>query len=314
MNLKNIILNFYITIIFYSKRDIKRGEYMKVYLNGKFVDKEDAKISIYDHGLLYGDGVFEGIRAYDGVIFKLREHIDRLYDSARSILLEIPLSKEEMERVVVETVRVNNLRDAYIRLVVTRGIGDLGLDPRKCSNPTVFCIAEPMNPLLGESGIRVITSSIRRLPVDVLNPAVKSLNYLNSILAKIQANYAGVDEAFLLDSEGYVVEGTGDNIFVVKNGIIKTPPVASSILRGITRDTVIDIARELGYTVVEERLTLHELYVADEVFITGTAAEVVPVVEIDGRVINNGKTGKITRRLKEEFDRVKRILGTRVYD
>ena len=287
---------------------------MKVYLNGKFVEKEEAKISVYDHGLLYGDGVFEGIRVYDGVIFKLKEHIDRLYDSAKSILLEIPLSKEEMEEVVVETVRVNKLRDAYIRLVVTRGIGDLGLDPQKCSNPSVFCIAEPMSPLLGESGIRVITSSIRRLPVDVLNPAVKSLNYLNSILAKIQANYAGVDEAFLLDTEGYVVEGTGDNIFLVKKGVIKTPPVSSSILRGITRDTVIDIARDLGYEVVEDRVTLHELYVADEVFITGTAAELVPVVEIDGRVINEGKIGEVTKRLKREFDRVKRILGRRVYD
>ena len=287
---------------------------MKVYLNGKFVEKEEAKISVYDHGLLYGDGVFEGIRAYDGVIFKLKEHIDRLYDSAKSILLEIPLSKEEMEEVVVETVRVNKLRDAYIRLVVTRGIGDLGLDPQKCSNPSVFCIAEPMSPLLGESGIRVITSSIRRLPVDVLNPAVKSLNYLNSILAKIQANYAGVDEAFLLDTEGYVVEGTGDNIFLVKKGVIKTPPVSSSILRGITRDTVIEIARDLGYEVVEDRVTLHELYVADEVFITGTAAELVPVIEIDGRVINEGKIGEVTKRLKREFDRVKRILGRRVYD
>ena len=219
-----------------------------------------------------------------------------------------------MEEVVVETVRVNKLRDAYIRLVVTRGIGDLGLDPQKCSNPSIFCIAEPMSPLLGESGIRVITSSIRRLPVDVLNPAVKSLNYLNSILAKIQANYAGVDEAFLLDTEGYVVEGTGDNIFLVKKGVIKTPPVSSSILRGITRDTVIDIARDLGYEVVEDRVTLHELYVADEVFITGTAAELVPVVEIDGRVINEGKIGEVTKRLKREFDRVKRILGRRVYD
>ncbi|HID47594.1 MAG TPA: branched-chain-amino-acid transaminase [Methanothermococcus okinawensis] len=286
---------------------------MKVYLNGKFVDKEDAKISIYDHGLLYGDGVFEGIRAYDGVIFKLKEHIDRLYDSAKSILLEIPLSKEEMEEVVVETVRINKLRDAYIRLVVTRGVGDLGLDPQKCSNPSIFCIAEPMNPLLGESGIRVITSSIRRLPVDVLNPAVKSLNYLNSILAKIQANYAGVDEAFLLDTEGYVVEGTGDNIFVVKDGIIRTPPVSSSILRGITRDTVIDIARELGYTVLEDRITLHQLYVADEVFITGTAAEIVPVVEIDGRIINEGKIGEITKRLKKEFDSIKKVLGRKIY-
>ena len=193
---------------------------MKIYLNGEFVEKEDAKISVYDHGLLYGDGIFEGIRAYDGVVFKLKEHIDRLYDSAKSIILEIPMSKEEMEKVVVDTIKVNNLKDAYIRLVITRGVGDLGLDPKKCPNPTIFCIAEPMNPLLGEDGIRVITSSVRRLPVDVLNPAVKSLNYLNSILAKIQANYAGVHEAFLLDSEGYVAEGTGDNIFVVKNGLI----------------------------------------------------------------------------------------------
>jgi branched-chain amino acid aminotransferase len=287
---------------------------MKIYLNGKFVDKEDAKISVYDHGLLYGDGVFEGIRAYDGVVFKLKEHIDRLYDSAKSITLEIPMSKEEMEKVVIETLRVNNLKDAYIRLVVTRGVGDLGLDPRKCKSPTIFCIAEPMNPLLGEDGIRVITASVRRLPVDVLNPAVKSLNYLNSILAKIQANYAGVDEAFLLDAEGYVAEGTGDNIFVVKNGVIKTPPVSSSVLRGITRDTVIDLAREMGYEVVEERLTLHELYVADEVFITGTAAEIVPVVEIDGRKINDGKTGEITKKLREKFKEIRTKLGTKIYE
>ena len=287
---------------------------MKIYLNGEFVEKEDAKISVYDHGLLYGDGIFEGIRAYDGVVFKLKEHIDRLYDSAKSIILEIPMSKEEMEKVVVDTVKVNNLKDAYIRLVITRGVGDLGLDPRKCPKPTIFCIAEPMNPLLGEDGIRVITSSIRRLPVDVLNPAVKSLNYLNSILAKIQANYAGVHEAFLLDSEGYVAEGTGDNIFVVKNGIIKTPPVSSSVLRGITRDTVIDLAKELGYTVVEERLTLHELYVADELFITGTAAELVPVVEIDGRVINNGEIGEITKKLSEEFKKIRKVMGTKVYE
>lgn len=286
---------------------------MKIYLNGKFVEKEDAKISVYDHGVLYGDGVFEGIRVYDGVVFKLKEHIDRLYDSAKSILLEIPLSKEEMEDVVVETLKVNNLRDAYIRLVITRGIGDLGLDPRKALEPTIFCIAEPMNPLLGNDGIRVITSSIRRLPVDVVNPAVKSLNYLNSILAKIQANYAGVDEAFLLDSEGYVAEGTGDNIFVIKNGVIKTPPVSSSVLRGITRDTIIDLAKELGYAILEERLTLHELYVADEIFITGTAAEVVPVVEIDGRKINNGEIGEVTKTLAEKFESIRTKLGRKIY-
>jgi len=287
---------------------------MKIYLNGEFVEKEDAKISVYDHGLLYGDGIFEGIRAYDGVVFKLKEHIDRLYDSAKSIILDIPMTKEEMEKVVVDTIKVNNLKDAYIRLVITRGVGDLGLDPKKCPKPTIFCIAEPMNPLLGEDGIRVITSSIRRLPVDVLKTAVKSLNYLNSILAKIQANYAGVHEAFLLDSEGYVAEGTGDNIFVSKNGVIKTPPLSSSVLKGITRDTVIDLAKKLGYNVVEERLTLHELYVADELFITGTAAELVPVVEIDGRKINNGETGEITKKLSEEFKKIRKIMGTKVYE
>jgi branched-chain amino acid aminotransferase len=287
---------------------------MKIYLNGKFVDEKDAKVSVFDHGLLYGDGVFEGIRAYDGVVFMLKEHIDRLYDSAKSICIDIPLTKEEMINVVLETLRVNNLRDAYIRLVVTRGIGDLGLDPRKCGKPTIFCIAVPMPPLLGEDGIRVITVSVRRLPVDVLNPAVKSLNYLNSVLAKIQANYAGVDEAFLLDDKGFVVEGTGDNIFIVKNGVLKTPPVYQSILKGITRDVVIKLAKEEGIEVVEEPLTLHDLYTADELFITGTAAEIVPVFEIDGRVINDKKVGEITKKLREKFKEIRTKLGIKVYD
>ena len=287
---------------------------MKIYLNGKFVDEKDAKVSVFDHGLLYGDGVFEGIRAYDGVVFMLKEHIDRLYDSAKSICIDIPLTKEEMINVVLETLRVNNLRDAYIRLVVTRGIGDLGLDPRKCGKPTIFCIAVPMPPLLGEDGIRVITVSVRRLPVDVLNPAVKSLNYLNSVLAKIQANYAGVDEAFLLDDKGFVVEGTGDNIFTVKNGVLKTPPVYQSILKGITRDVVIKLAKEEGIEVVEEPLTLHDLYTADELFITGTAAEIVPVFEIDGRVINDKKVGEITKKLREKFKEIRTKLGIKVYD
>jgi branched-chain amino acid aminotransferase len=199
-------------------------------------------------------------------------------------------------------------------LVVTRGVGDLGLDPRKCGEPTIFCIAVPMPPLLGEDGIRVITVSVRRLPVDVLNPAVKSLNYLNSVLAKIQANYAGVDEAFLLDDKGFVVEGTGDNIFIVKNGVLKTPPVYQSILKGITRDVVIKLAKEEGIEVVEEPLTLHDLYTADELFITGTAAEIVPVFEIDGRVINNKKVGEITKKLKEKFKEIRTKLGIKVYD
>ncbi len=285
---------------------------MKIYLNGKFVDKEDAKISVFDHGLLYGDGVFEGIRAYDGVVFMLKEHIDRLYDSAKSICLDIPLTKEEMINVVLETLRVNKLRDAYIRLVVTRGVGDLGLDPRKCEKPTIFCITVPMPPLLGEDGIRAITVSVRRLPVDVLNPAVKSLNYLNSVLAKIQANYAGVDEAFLLDDKGFVVEGTGDNIFIVKNGVLKTPPVYSSILKGITRDVVIKLAKEEGIEVVEEPLTLHDIYTADELFITGTAAEIVPVFEVDGRVINDRKVGEITKKLREKFKEIRTKWGIKV--
>jgi len=287
---------------------------MKIYLNGEFVEKEQAKISVYDHGLLYGDGVFEGIRVYDGVIFKLKEHIDRLFDSATSLQIDIQTSKEEISKIVIDTIRINGLQDAYIRLVITRGVGDLGLDPRKCPKPTIFCIAEPMNPLLGEDGIKVITSSIRRLPVDVLNPAVKSLNYLNSILAKIQANYAGCDEAFLLDSEGYVAEGTGDNIFVIKNGKIKTPPVSSSVLKGITRDAVVDLAKEQGYEIVEEKLTLHDLYVADELFITGTAAELANVVEIDGRIINNGEMGEITKKLSKEFKKIRKVMGTKVYE
>ncbi|ACX72464.1 branched-chain amino acid aminotransferase [Methanocaldococcus vulcanius M7] len=287
---------------------------MKIYLNGKFVEEEDAKISVFDHGLLYGDGIFEGIRSYDGVVFMLKEHIDRLYDSAKSLCIDIPLTKEEMIDVVLETLRVNNLKDAYIRLVITRGVGDLGLDPRKCGKPTIFCIAIPMPPLLGEEGIRVITVSVRRLPVDVLNPAVKSLNYLNSVLAKIQANYAGVNEAFLLDDKGFVVEGTGDNIFIVKNGVLKTPPVYQSILKGITRDVVIKLAKEEGIEVVEEPLTLHDLYTADELFITGTAAEIVPVFEIDGRVINNKQVGEITKKLKEKFKEIRTKWGIKVYD
>lgn len=286
---------------------------MKIYIDGKFFEKEDAKISVYDHGLLYGDGVFEGIRVYEGVVFKLKEHIDRLYDSADSLALKIPMTKDEMEDVVVETLKINDLKDAYIRLVVTRGVGDLGLDPRKCKIATIFCIAEPMKPLLGEDGIKVITSSIRRLPVDVLNPAVKSLNYLNSILAKIQANYAGVQEAFLLDSEGYVAEGTGDNIFVIKNGVIKTPPLSSSVLKGITRDTVVDLAREAGYKILEDKMTLHDLFVADEIFITGTAAELIHVVEIDGRVINEGKLGPVTKDLSQKFKEIRSKIGRKVY-
>jgi len=287
-----------------------------IYLNGKLVPREEAKVSVYDHGFLYGDGVFEGIRAYDGRIFKLDEHVDRLYDSAKAIMLDIPMSKEEMKEAIIETVRANELRDAYIRVVVSRGEGDLGLDPEKCEEPTVVIIAEPMEPLYGdlyEKGIEVITASVRRIPPDALDPKIKSCNYLNNILAKIQANLAGADEAIMLDHEGYVCEGTGDNVFVVEDGVVYTPP-EDTILRGITRATVMELCEELGIPVEEKRITLGELYSADEVFLTGTAAEVAPVRKVDGRKIGEECPGPITRKIMEAFRELTRKEGTPVYE
>ncbi len=287
-----------------------------VYINGELVPKEEAKVSVFDHGFLYGDGVFEGIRVYDGRVFKLDEHIDRLYDSARAIMLDIPMSKEEMKKAIAETVRANGLKDAYIRVVVSRGEGDLGLDPEKCPKPNVVIIVEPMDPLYGdlyEKGIRVITSSIRRIPPESLDPKIKSCNYLNNILAKIQANLAGVEEAIMLDHEGYVAEGTGDNIFVVENGEVFTPP-DDTVLRGITRQTVMEICEELGIPVREKRITLGELYSADEVFLTGTAAEVAPVREVDGRRIGDECPGPVTRRIMEKFRELTETEGVPVFE
>jgi len=279
-----------------------------IYIDGEFYPKSEAKVSVYDHGLLYGDGVFEGIRAYNGTVFKLQEHLDRLYRSAHAIKLRIPLAKKEMTEAVLKTLRKNNLKDAYIRLVVTRGIGDLGLDPKKCPKPTVIIITDPRIQIYGadvkQKGLTVIISWVRRDSVDATSHEIKSLNYLNSILAKIEANDAGVDEAICLDKNGFVCEGTGENIFIVKEGKIATPPISTGILAGITRERVMKLAEDLEYTVVERNITPNELFNADEVFFTGTAAEVVPVTEINRRVIGDGKPGPITKRLMKEFDRI----------
>ena len=278
-----------------------------VYIDGEYYPKSQAKISVYDHGLLYGDGVFEGIRAYNGVVFKLKEHIDRLYRSAHAIMLQIPMTKEEMINTVLETLRKNNLRDAYIRLVVTRGVGDLGLDPRKCSKPTIIVITDTISLHKSEAkekGITAMLTWVKRDPVDATSHEIKSLNYLNSILAKIEANINGVDEAICLDKNGYVCEGVAENIFIVKNGRIYTPPSYTGALPGITAETVKELARNLGYEVIEKNITPYELFTADEVFFTGTAAEIVPVREINKRQIGNGKLGPITKRLMEEFSRL----------
>jgi len=285
-------------------------EDLLVYIDGKFYPKDEAKISVFDHGFLYGDGVFEGIRAYDGVVFKLKEHIDRLYNSAHAIMLNIPLSKEEMIEAVLETLRRNNLRDAYIRLVVTRGVGDLGLDPRKCAKPSIIIITVPLLRLYDEEkrkrGISMIVSWVRRDPVDATSHEIKSLNYLNSILAKIEANNVGADEALFLDTNGYVCEATGENIFIVKDGKLYTPPRSSGALPGITASVVKRIAAKLGYEVIERNITVTELYSADEAFLTGTGAEIMPIREVNKRRIGEGKMGPITERILEEFMKIVR--------
>ncbi|MEM3554057.1 MAG: branched-chain-amino-acid transaminase [Candidatus Bathyarchaeia archaeon] len=289
-----------------------------VYIDGEYYPKSQAKISVYDHGLLYGDGVFEGIRAYNGVVFKLKEHIDRLYRSAHAIMLQIPITKEEMINIVLETLRKNNLKDAYIRLVVTRGVGDLGLDPRKCSKPTIIVITDTIalhKSEAKEKGITAMLTWVKRDPVDATSHEIKSLNYLNSILAKIEANINGVDEAICLDKNGFVCEGVAENIFIVKNGRIYTPPSYTGALPGITAETVKELAKSLGYEVLEKNITPYELFTADEVFFTGTAAEIIPVREINKRQIGNGKPGPITKRLMEEFSKLVQDprYGTPIY-
>ncbi|HTI71770.1 MAG TPA: branched-chain-amino-acid transaminase [Candidatus Limnocylindria bacterium] len=277
---------------------------MKVYIDGQFFDEADAKISVFDHGLLYGDGVFEGIRMYHNRIFKLREHIERLYWSAKAILLEIPLTPEQMMQACVDTCRANGLRDGYIRLIVTRGKGTLGLDPRRCPKPSVIVIASTIQlypEKYYEEGLNIVTVPTTRNLVNSVNPAIKSLNYLNNILARIEANLAGVEEAIMLNTEGFVAECTGDNIFLLHKGRLVTPPLSAGALYGITRGTVLDCAKELGIPWAEPNLTRYDVYIADEMFLTGTAAEMVPVVKVDGRVIGTGKPGPITKKLIEAF-------------
>lgn len=289
---------------------------MIIYLDGDFLPRERAVVSVFDHGLLYGDGVFEGIRAYHGRVFKLGEHLDRLYDSARTIAMEIPLTKDEMQEVVLETLRRNDLRDAYIRLVVTRGVGDLGLDPKKCPKPFVFCITASIvlyPDELYQNGLSVITVSTRRNIPDACVPRVKSLNYLNNIYAKIEANLAGAPEAIMLNKEGYVAEATGDNIFLVKKGVLITPPAYVGLLEGVTRNAVLDLAREKGIPAEEKVFTLYDVYTADEVFLTGTAAEIIPTVRVDGRPIADGKPGPMTRELIAAFRELTRVDGPLIF-
>ncbi len=289
---------------------------LKVYINGELVDRSEAKISVFDHGLLYGDGVFEGIRSYDGLIFKLKEHIDRLFDSARAIMLEIPLSKEEIAQAIIKTLKANGLRNAYIRLVATRGEGDLGLDPRKCQRPTIIIITDRItlySKKLYEDGLELITVPTQRNIPETINPQIKSLNYLNNILAKIEATNSGVSEALMLNADGYVVECTGVNIFVVKDDELLTPPCCLGALSGITRGAIIWIATKLNIKFREAIMTRHDIFNAGETFLTGTAAEVIPVVKIDGRTIGDGRPGKLTLKLTKEFRKLTRTDGVR-YD
>lgn len=289
---------------------------MKIFIDGRYCSERDAKISVFDHGLLYGDGVFEGIRAYHGRVFRLKEHIDRLFCSAKAILLTIPMSHRELMSAVVETCRKNHLRDGYIRLVVTRGVGTLGLNPNRCKKGSVIIIAGKIQlypPELYERGMEIITVPTTRSLHSALNPAIKSLNYLNNILAKIEANNAGCEEAIMLNAEGFVAECTGDNLFIIRDGQLATPPLSAGALYGITRRVVMDLAEEAGIRVSEPNLTRYDLFNSDECFLTGTGAEVVPVVKIDGRTIGSGKPGPVTRRLVEQYHALTKVAGEPIW-
>ena len=282
---------------------------LKIYIDGKLYDKENAKVSVYDHGLLYGDGVFEGMRSYGGRVFRLAEHIDRLWNSAKAIWLTIPMTKAEMIKAVNDTLAVNDIKDGYVRLVVTRGVGCLGLDPKKCPTPSIIIIADHIALYpeeLYEKGLTIVTSSVPRTAAAALSPRIKSLNYLNNILAKIEGMQAGCIEALMLNHKGEIAECSGDNIFLIHGGRISTPPLDAGILEGITRDAVIEVAREAGIEVREVALTKYDAYVADEIFLTGSAAEVIAVVKLDGRTIGNGKPGPITHDLTVRFKKLAR--------
>lgn len=289
---------------------------LKIYIDGQFYPESEAKVSVFDHGLLYGDGIFEGIRFYNSRVFKLREHLERLWDSARAIMLTIPMTIDEMEEATLETIRQNGLRDGYIRLVVTRGKGNLGLSPDRCPKASVIIIAATIQlypPEAYERGMTVVTVATRRVAPAALSPAVKSLNYLNNIMAKIEANLAKADEGLMLNEEGYVAECTGDNVFIIKRGEIYTPPIYAGSLRGITWQAVLDIAAELGLKVTVQPLTRYDLYTAAEFFLTGTAAEVIAAVKLDGRVIGDGKSGPITNRIIAKFRELTQSTGTAIY-
>jgi len=287
-----------------------------IYLDGEFLDQSEAKVSVFDHGLLYGDGVFEGIRFYNGRVFRMEAHMDRLWESARSICLEIPISRQEMDEALLETIRRNDLRDGYIRLIVTRGVGNLGLNPVQCKRPSIIIIVATIALYPEEvyrHGLTVVTVATRRVGPAALNPAIKSLNYLNNVLARIEANLANADEALMLNDAGNVAECTADNVFIVKRGEIMTPPITAGALRGITRSVVFDIAAEIGVRISEPELTRHDVYIADEAFLTGTAAEVIPMVKVDGRTSGDGKPGPITKRTIERFRQVTRESGTPIF-
>ncbi len=288
---------------------------MKIYLDGKFVDEADAKISVFDHGLLYGDGVFEGIRLYGGNIFRLEEHLERLEYSAKAILLKLPLTRKELSEVTCETCSQNNLTDAYIRLVVTRGVGDLGLAPWLCPKPTVFVIASKITLYPQEhydNGLAIVTVPTRRINPAALPPTIKSLNYLNNILGKIEARQFGALEAIMLNDQGYIAECTADNVFIVHKGELLTPAASQGALKGITRSAIFAIAQELGIPIREQELTRYDVWIADECFLTGSGAEVIPVVKLDGREIGSGRPGPLTQRVLEAFRRRVRIEGTRI--
>ena len=289
---------------------------LTIYLDGNFVPEEEAKVSVFDHGLLYGDGVFEGIRFYNNRVFKLDEHLQRLYDSAKVIKLEIPLKPKEMEEAILETIRRNELHDGYIRAVVTRGPGDLGLSPYKCSKASIFIIAASIvlyPDEAYENGLSVITVPTRRNVPEALNPRIKSLNYLNNIMAHIEARNADAFEAIMLSNDGYVVECTGDNVFIVKDEVVSTPPTYIGALEGVTRNTAMELASGMGLKVKEAIFNRYEVYIADDCFLTGTAAEVIPVVEVDGRIIGDGKPGRITRELNNRFRNLTQTTGTPIY-
>ena len=289
----------------------------KIYIDGKFYPEANAKVSVFDHGLLYGDGIFEGIRFYNGRVFRLEQHLERLWNSARSICLDIPMTRQEMTEALLETIRKNHLRDGYIRLVVTRGVGNLGLNPEQCKNPSVIIIAATIalyHEDFYRKGLSIVTVATRRSNPASLNPAVKSLNYLNNVMARIEANLASADEALMLNDAGNVAECTADNVFIIKHGQIFTPPTTAGALEGITRSVVSDIAGEFDIKVIEADFTRHDIFVADECFLTGTAAEIVPVVKADGRTIGNGKPGPITTRIIARFREMTHQTGTPIFD